>query len=109
MRLVPTSSVPEDAVLARDVVVGRADGVALRRAGVKLAGRYRDGLARAGIHAVYIEDALSEGITPEQLVTDETRAVATRAVADAYKTARETVVSGQPMEERTIDNLAHIV
>jgi HD-GYP domain-containing protein (c-di-GMP phosphodiesterase class II) len=101
--------VPEDAVLARDVLVGRADGIPLLRAGVKLAGRYREGLARAGIHAVYIEDALSEGINPEQLVTDETRSVATRAVADAYRTARDTVVSGQPMEERTIDNLSHIV
>jgi HD-GYP domain-containing protein (c-di-GMP phosphodiesterase class II) len=109
MRLVPTSRVPEDALLARDVLVGRADGIPLLRAGVKLDGRYCEGLKRAGIHAVYIEDSLSEGIVPEQVVSDETRAQATRAVADAYKSARETVVSGQPFEERTIDKLSQIV
>jgi HD-GYP domain-containing protein (c-di-GMP phosphodiesterase class II) len=109
MRLATTSSVPEGALLARDVQIGRADGIPLLRAGVQLNARYRDGLARAGIHAVYIEDNLSEGIDVETLVTDETRSIATRAVADAYKAARTKSVSGKPLEEGTIENLSSVV
>jgi len=109
MRLATTSSVPENAVLARDVLIGRADGIPLLRAGVTLNARYREGLARSGIHAVYIEDALSEGITVESLVSDETRSAATRAVADAYKSAREHISVNQPIESRTLDTLESIV
>jgi len=109
MRLVPTSSVPDNALLARDVLIGRADGIPLLRAGVQLSSRFREGLARAGIHAVYIEDTLSEGITVEQLVSDETRSVATRAVADAYKSAKENIVSRGSLEERTIETLSDVV
>jgi HD-GYP domain-containing protein (c-di-GMP phosphodiesterase class II) len=89
--------------------IGRADGIPLLRAGVELGSRYRDGLARAGIHAVYIEDNLSEGIDVETLVSDETRSVATRAVADAYKAAKAKTVSGKPLEESTIENLSSVV
>ncbi len=109
MRLVPTSCVHDQARLARDVVTGRPDGIPLLRAGVTITQRYREGLEQAGIHAVYIEDELSEGIVPEQLVSDETRSTAIRAVADAYQAAKETVVSGQPLQERTIDAIGHVV
>ena len=109
MRLATTSSVPEGAVLARDVLIGRADGIPLLRAGVTLTARFREGLARSGIHAVYIEDALSEGIIVEQLVSEETRAAATRAVADAYKSARENISVHRGIESRTVDNLESIV
>jgi hypothetical protein len=109
MRLAPTSSVPEGALLARDVQIGRADGIPLLRAGVQLTARYREGLARAGVHAVYVEDNLSEGIDVETLVSDETRSVATRAVSDAYKAARAKTVSGKPLEESTIENLSGVV
>lgn len=99
----------DNALLARDVLIGRADGIPLVRAGVELNSRYREGLARAGIHAVYIEDTLSEGIVVEQLVSDEIRSLATRAVADAYKSARANIVSKQPLEQRSIDNLSRVV
>jgi HD-GYP domain-containing protein (c-di-GMP phosphodiesterase class II) len=109
MRLVPTSRVPDNALLARDVQIGRADGIPLLRAGVELGARYREGLARAGIHAVYIEDTLSEGIKIDPLVSDETRSVATRAVANAYKSAKQNIVLNQPLEEHTIENLSAVV
>jgi HD-GYP domain-containing protein (c-di-GMP phosphodiesterase class II) len=109
MRLATTSSVPDDALLARDVQIGRADGIPLLRAGVQLNSRYREGLTRAGIHAVYIEDSLGEGINVEQLVSDETRSIATRAVADAYKSAKSKAVSGQTLEDGTIENLSGVV
>jgi HD-GYP domain-containing protein (c-di-GMP phosphodiesterase class II) len=109
MRLVPTSSVRDGVTLARDVPTGRSDGIPLLRAGVTINSAYRRGLLQAGIHAVYIEDEYSAGIVPEQLVSEETRTVATRAVATAYKAATETVVSGQPVGERMLSSLATVV
>src|SRR5947209_19061266 len=109
MRLVPTSRVQDGTLLARDVLVGRSDGIPLLRAGVRLNGSYRQGLERAGIYAVYIEDALSEGINVEPLLNDQTRSLATRAVADAYADAKQSVASGRPMASGTIESLTDIV
>src|SRR5437763_1891810 len=109
MRLVPTSRVQDGALLARDVLVGRSDGIPLLRAGVRLNGSYRQGLERAGIYAVYVEDALSEGINVEPLLNDHTRTLATRAVSNAYEDAKQSVASGRPMASGTIDSLTDIV
>ncbi len=109
MRLVSISRVLEGAQLGRDVFVGRADGMPLLRAGVKLTSDYRRGLLAAGIHAVYVEDACSEGIVPQPAISDETRTVASRALSKAYRAACETIGSGQPFEERIIDDLKGIV
>ncbi len=109
MRLVPTSRVPVGALLARDVQLGRPDGIALLRKGVHMTERFRAGLLESGIHAIYVDDELSEGINPEQLVSDETRTVATRAVASAYQEATKTVVSGQPLQEHALSALSSVV
>src|SRR5438270_1672058 len=105
MRLVPTSRVQDGAQLARDVLVGRPDGIPLLRAGVKLNGSYRQGLERAGIYAVYVEDELSEGINVEPLISDQTRSMATNAVASAYEDAKHSVASGRPLASGTVDAL----
>jgi hypothetical protein len=108
MRLLPTSNVPDGAMLARDILAGR-DAVPLLRAGVKLDQRYRDALKRAGIHAVYIEDGLSEGIVLEPLVSDETRLQATRAVASAYEEAKRSLTSGGTLSKAMTESLSSIV
>ncbi|MGA2927358.1 MAG: HD-GYP domain-containing protein [Solirubrobacteraceae bacterium] len=109
MRLVSIYRVPDGAQLGRDVFVGRADGIPLLRAGVRLTSAYRRGLLDAGIHAVYIEDACSEGIVPRPAVSDETRTVASRAVSNAYRAACATIGGGQPFEQRIITDLESVV
>jgi HD-GYP domain-containing protein (c-di-GMP phosphodiesterase class II) len=109
MRLIPTARVPEGAELGRDVLIGRADGIPLLRAGVRVTHRYRDRLLSAGINAIYIEDGESEGITPEPIVSDETRAIATRAVATAYRGTQEALESGAPLSPGTVDALADVI
>ena len=84
MRLVATRRIPEGATLARDVLTGRADAIPLLRAGTKLSDRFVDGLRKAGIHAVYIDDALGEGIDVAAPISDETRREATKAVSQAF-------------------------
>jgi len=109
MRLVAINRVPEDAVLARDVLVGRSDGIPLLRKGVKMNERFRRGLEQAGIHAIYIDDKLSEGIVVQHALSDEVRSQTTRAVASAYESAKETIVTGQAYSERTLSALSSVV
>lgn len=108
MRLLSTSNVPDGAFLARDILTGR-DAVPLLRAGVKIDQRYRDALKKSGIHAVYIEDSLSEGIELEPLVSDETRLQATRAVASAYEEAKRSLSAGQPLSKAMVESLSAVV
>jgi HD-GYP domain-containing protein (c-di-GMP phosphodiesterase class II) len=109
MRLIPTARVPDGAELGRDVLVGRADGIPLLRAGVSLTQRYRDRLMAAGINAIYVEDGESEGIVPEPIVTEETRAIATRAVAEAYRSTQEAIATGKPLGPGTADSLGVVI
>jgi HD-GYP domain-containing protein (c-di-GMP phosphodiesterase class II) len=108
MRLLPTSSAPDGATLARDILTGR-DAAPLLRAGMAINQRYRDALKRAGIHAIYIDDEFSAGILPEPLVSDEVRLEATRAVATAYEQARAALSTGRPLGKATSDTLGAIV
>jgi len=76
---------------------------------VVLSDSYRDAPLRAGIDAVYIEDDASAGIVPKPTISDETRAVATRAVAAAHDGARRALDTGRPLESRTLDAPADVV
>jgi hypothetical protein len=109
MRLIPTIRVPDGAELGRDVLIGRADGIPLLRAGATVTHRYRERLVAAGIHAIYIEDEESEGIAPEPIVSDETRAIATRAVATAYRGSQEALTTGAPLGAATLRVLGDVI
>jgi len=108
MRLLPISRAPDRARLARDILTGR-DALPLLRAGVTLDARYRAALQKAGVHALYIDDEWSDGILPQPLVSDETRAEATRAVASAYDEARHTLAAGQTLGKAATDTLTQVV
>ncbi len=109
MRLVATKRAAEGSELGRDVLVGRADGAPLLRSGVRITSRYRDLLVNAGVAAIYVEDEASAGIIVEPIVDDATRELATRAVATAYKSAKDTFTTGKPFSSDVIDSLGDIV
>jgi HD-GYP domain-containing protein (c-di-GMP phosphodiesterase class II) len=109
MRLISLARADDGAELGRDVLIGRPDGVPLLRAGVKLTPRYRELLGRAGISAIYVEDELSDGIAVQPIIDDQTRAVATRAVAGAYTTARDSLSRGRRLAPEAVRELEDIV
>jgi HD-GYP domain-containing protein (c-di-GMP phosphodiesterase class II) len=109
MRLVPTTSLLDGAVIARDVLVGRPDGLPLLRAGVVITPDYRERLLKVGIRAVYIEDDLGTGITPPTLITTETRQAATRLVANAFSATSEAMLAKSLIPVATIRSLQEIV
>jgi HD-GYP domain-containing protein (c-di-GMP phosphodiesterase class II) len=95
VRLIPLTSVPDGAELGRDVSSGRADGIPLLRAGTPLTPRFKDSLRRAGIHAVYVSDEATRGIDPRPVLSDETRAVATAAVAATFELVKLALATGE--------------
>ncbi len=98
MRLAPLSEVPDGTTVARDVL-GGSDRAPLLRAGVTLTPDYREGLLRAGVHALYIEDDTSDGIAPPRpLLDDDTQERAARAIMQTYAEATAALEARRPLE-----------
>lgn len=87
MRLVGLRRVVPGSVLARDVQTGHGRAPLLVR-GIVLDERKLGALERAGIHAVYIDDALGQGIEVPQALSDETHLRATAALGTAFDRIR---------------------
>jgi len=83
MRLVPVDQLHSGDRLARDVCVGLSS-IPLLRTGVRISQHYVDGLQKAGVSAVYVDDALSDGIEPLEPITQKTREHATRSLKKAF-------------------------
>lgn len=94
MRLIPLNLVPDGAELGRDVTSGRADGIPLLRAGTPLSARFKASLRRAGVHSVYVEDEATRGINPRPVLSDETRAATTAAVASTFVLVQHALSTG---------------
>ena len=107
--MIATKRVIEGTELGADVLTGRADGIPLLRSGAKITGRYKEALLKAGVHAVYVRDEVSEGIDVQQLVSDETRHAATKAVAEAFEGARDALGAGRPLGNEALHSLEDIV
>lgn len=89
MRLVRVDDLVPGVRVARDVWTGSAAAIPLLRAGATVTPAYIRGLRRAGIGAVYVEDELAEGIEPVEVIGEETRRRAARAVERLVSVAAE--------------------
>jgi HD-GYP domain-containing protein (c-di-GMP phosphodiesterase class II) len=83
--------------------------VPLLRSGVSIDQRYRDALNKAGIHAIFIADAPSEGIVPEPAISDEARLLTTRAVSAAFDEARRSIAAGRSLPTAAANSLTQVV
>jgi HD-GYP domain-containing protein (c-di-GMP phosphodiesterase class II) len=108
VRLIATRRIEPGAVLGRDVMDGRPGAIPLLRAGAKITQRHRDALIAAGVNAVYVEDALSEGIDVREVVSPETRRKATEAVSRAFDGARECFSEGRGIPESVVADMAKV-
>ncbi len=101
MRLSPVAALEPGTTLARDVSA-TTTGPPLLRAGVRLGERYLAALRAAGVRAVWIEDALGEGLAPATLLQEETRRHASEAVGRALASlAQGHAVSDEGVAELT--------
>src|SRR4051812_4934484 len=108
MRLMATRRLVPGSVLGRDVFDGRASAIPLLRKGVKMTERHRDALLGVGVHAVYIEDALGEGIEIGQAVDPDTRRRATVAVSKAFVTCKESLSNGTGVPAAVVSDLQKV-
>ena len=70
--------------------------------------RVRSGLIRAGVFAVYVEDALSEGITPAEPISPELRDRALRTLGETFTTVA-TKGSATRIPGEDLDRLGAVV
>jgi HD-GYP domain-containing protein (c-di-GMP phosphodiesterase class II) len=108
MRLMATRRLEPGTVLGGDVMDGRSTAIPLLRAGVKVTVRHRDALLAAGVHAVYVDDAISEGIEVRQALDPETRRAATQAVSRAFEGCRESISSGHGLPAAVMKDLQSV-
>ena len=107
MRLIPVHSLEVGTPLAKDVIIdGR--GIPLLRAGVAVSERFKQALLDHDVPSVWIEDELSEGIEPVQIIGDETRRTTQNAVASAMRDASKALAKGGKLSDKTVDDLAEI-
>jgi HD-GYP domain-containing protein (c-di-GMP phosphodiesterase class II) len=72
---------PRDAVLAKEVwSIRKGVRQPLVRAGVALSDSIRAGLVRAGVASVWVDDAASEGISPDDVLSPELRGRASETI-----------------------------
>jgi HD-GYP domain-containing protein (c-di-GMP phosphodiesterase class II) len=70
--------------------------------------RVQSGLMRAGVFAVYVEDGLSEGITPAEPISSELRDRAVRALSETF-TSVATKGSATRIPGEDLDRLGSVV
>jgi HD-GYP domain-containing protein (c-di-GMP phosphodiesterase class II) len=109
MRLVAVSRLTDGACLGRDVHTGIPGQAPLLRRGSLYRVAYGESLHKRGIRAVYIDDALGEGIDVPEALTDYTRREAENALTRAFQAVPDAFASGRPMPEKAMGELRRIV
>jgi HD-GYP domain-containing protein (c-di-GMP phosphodiesterase class II) len=105
MRLVPLEQLRPGDRLARDVRTGPS-AIPLLRAGVRLGDHYVEGLRRAGVPSVYVDDDFSAGIDPVEPLSEETRRSAAVALETAF--AHVTPTAPATVTQESVDSLKSV-
>lgn len=107
MRQVAIDKVRPGDRLGRDVY-GPIDGPPLLKAGVCLSDGLRISLQRASVSAVWVDDDLSEGIEPLEVLGHETKQRATRAIHSVMKEVSRTLPSRGKLSADMIQEVADV-
>jgi HD-GYP domain-containing protein (c-di-GMP phosphodiesterase class II) len=94
--------------LGRDVSTS-PDALPLLRAGVRISDSYRQSLVRAGITMVWIDDGLSQGIEPLEVLEAVTKQRATTAIRDAFRDVTQALTKGTPtVSSNTVQEMREV-
>jgi HD-GYP domain-containing protein (c-di-GMP phosphodiesterase class II) len=96
MRRVPTQQLRTGDRIGRDVL-SASNEIPLLRAGIRVSDSYRESLLRSNITSVWVDDGLSEGITPLEVMGDRTKKRATAAIHSAFRDVSRSLVNGGPV------------
>jgi HD-GYP domain-containing protein (c-di-GMP phosphodiesterase class II) len=107
MRRVPIDELRTGDRLGRDVYAS-PDAPPLLRAGVRVSDSYCASLQRAGIPSVWIDDAISEGIEPLEVLEDTTKRRAAVAIRDAFQQVSTSLPRGGSLSPRVVEDMAEV-
>jgi HD-GYP domain-containing protein (c-di-GMP phosphodiesterase class II) len=108
MRLIATNRLQPGMVLGRDVLTDVHGRVPLLRAGTAISPRYRQALLDAGIHAVYVDDALGKGIEVTDALSEKTRQEAAKALLRSFNEAPTLIANNQTLSGTAVGELAAV-
>jgi HD-GYP domain-containing protein (c-di-GMP phosphodiesterase class II) len=108
MRLTPITRA-HGHVLARDLPIVGGSSLPLRRADPQLTSRLIDILDARGFKAVYVEDRLSSGVQPVDLLPEDVRSQAAERVAAALCGARDAFASQQSLRPGLMADMTAVV
>jgi HD-GYP domain-containing protein (c-di-GMP phosphodiesterase class II) len=93
--------------LARDLPAG-AGGVPLLQRGATITERYARALAEHGFRALWVEDDLSAGVEPLELLGERERADAARRVRAFRETARAAARTSRPLPSAALADMTRL-
>jgi HD-GYP domain-containing protein (c-di-GMP phosphodiesterase class II) len=108
MRLTPLSRAVGH-TLARDLPPTGPGHIPLLRHGTEITPRFACALQEHGIHAVWVEDGLSDDILPDELLPEPVRAETAAKVAVALDEAREAIAASQSIGHEMLAELKDVV
>src|SRR5829696_2766687 len=108
MRLTPLSRACGQ-TLARDLPPTGPNRIPLLRQGAVITPRFQRALNEHGIHALWVEDAISDGIEPIELLPEPVRAETAAKVATALDEARTAIGDSQLLAAGILSELRDVV
>lgn len=107
MRRVTTQQLRTGDRIGRDILSG-FDELPLLRKGIRVSDSYRLSLLRSNITSVWVDDGLSDGIEPLEVLCGETKRRATLAIHKAFRDVSRSLVGGTLAVE-TVHEMADVV
>ncbi|HTE61757.1 MAG TPA: HD domain-containing protein, partial [Solirubrobacteraceae bacterium] len=108
MRLTPLSRAC-GSTLARDLPPTGPNRIPLLRSGTVITPGFQRALGEHGIHALWVNDGLSEGIEPVELLPEPVRAQTAAKVASALDAARTAIGDSQRLASDVLAELRGVV
>ena len=108
VRRVPVEQLKAGDRIGQDVYADPA-GLPLLKAGIRISDSYRASLERAGVPAVWVDDGLSKGIEPLEVLSEQTKRRATIAIRDAFRDAPTTLATGRDLPDKTVREMIDVV
>src|SRR5688500_1629754 len=104
MRAISVEQLSPGDRLGRDVYAG-LDAIPLLRAGVRVSASYQHSLQRAGVTSIWIDDGISEGIEPIEVLDETTKRRATAAIREAFGDVSRSIARGGSLSSDTVQEM----
>jgi HD-GYP domain-containing protein (c-di-GMP phosphodiesterase class II) len=107
MRSIPIEQLRPGDRLGRDVYAGM-NAIPLLRAGVRVSASYQHSLQRAGVTSIWIDDGVSEGIEPLEVLDEATKRRATAAIRDAFQDVSRSLGRGGSLSPGAVQEMRDV-